>query len=155
MAEPDDRDDEIPTKLRIEVRLVPELWNLAAGWVNEHLVREGSGPTTNEVLGSAATLMHVAAMSWAIFEPPPEVAQLLQLDENTFVELARDMFRKAQQHRREGQGTSPAGASASASDGASASASDGASAGTSDGTDGEKATNGGGSNGGGTPPAEA
>lgn len=79
--------------LTFRVELKPELWELTAGWINQHVAGE---PTAGEVMAVAATLLHVAATAWAGFVANQPGDTLVRLDEAEFVDLARQMFAKVQ-----------------------------------------------------------
>ena len=83
----------------IQIKQIPELWELAGGWINANVL---AAPTTLKMYSVAATLLHVAACSWAQFIPPPEAGGVFKYDEETFVDLARQMFRRAAATRSEG-----------------------------------------------------
>ncbi|MSP61088.1 MAG: hypothetical protein EXR72_12230 [Myxococcales bacterium] len=76
----------------VRIELLPELWELAGRWINDRVL---PAPTARLVYGAAATLLHVAASSWKLYQPATGTEELFRFDEDTFAELARDMFRKA------------------------------------------------------------
>ena len=85
----------------LKIDLLPTLYQVLVRWADAELADD---PTAAQVLGGAATMFYMSASLWQRFEPPNAIAAYVKMDEEAFLDLARQMWRKSLAPTPQGRG---------------------------------------------------